>query len=64
MFQPPVACRREGALTFAAVCDIDLDAFTPDVVTALALDGYACIRGPDWEMLAGAMDLGEESRDG
>jgi len=62
MFQPPLACRRHGALTFAAVCDIDLDAFTPDVMTALALDGFACIRGPDWALLADAMSV-EDAQD-
>ena len=64
MFQPPLACRRDGILTFAAVCDIDLDAFTPDVVAALSADGYACVRGPDWNLLADAMDLTQATEDG
>lgn len=64
MFEPPLACRRDGMLTFAAVCDIDLDAFTPDVVAALSAHGYACVRGPDWNLLADAMDLTEATEDG
>lgn len=52
MFRPPLACRRAGPLAFAEVCDIDLEAFTPDVVEALSTEGFACIRGPDWATLA------------
>lgn len=64
MFQPPLACRGDGPLTFAAVCDIDLDAFTPDVVAALSADGYACIRGPDWALLATALAVSDGATHG
>lgn len=60
MFQPPMACRRDGALQFYAVCDIDLDTFTPEVIAALHQDGFACIRGPDWEVLANIVGQADE----
>ena len=63
MFEPPLASRRDG-LAFTAVCDIDLDAFTPDVIEALERDGFACIRGPDWQALAAAGDFAMEDGDG
>lgn len=64
MFQPPLACRRDGLLTFAAVCDIELDAFTADVVESLSTDGYACVRGPDWNLVAAAVALNDETENG
>ena len=63
MFEPPLASRRDG-LVFTAVCDIDLDAFTPEVIEALERDGFACIRGPDWQALAAAGDFAMEDGDG
>ena len=63
MFQPPLTSRGEG-LTFAAICDIDLDAFAPEVLEALERDGFACIRGPDWQALAAAGDFAMEDGDG
>ena len=54
---------RDG-LAFTAVCDIDLDAFTPEVIEALERDGFACIRGPDWQALAAAGDFAMEDGNG
>lgn len=62
MFQPPLACRRDGLLVFSAVCDIEVDDFTDDVVAALARDGFAVVRGPDWDLLAHAVDTAADTR--
>ena len=63
LFQPPLACRRTSSITLAAVCDLELDDFAPDVVAALARDGFASIRGPDLERVADAICL-EVAADG
>ncbi|MFZ5657003.1 MAG: hypothetical protein ACOY37_08115 [Pseudomonadota bacterium] len=64
MFHPPLASRRGGLLTFDSVCDIDLDALSPDVVAALAQDGFACLRGPDWDLIEAAMKPSATTADG
>ena len=53
MFQPPLSSRQGGTLSFAGVCEVEIGDFTPDVVAALTQDGFACIPGPDWDVIAG-----------
>lgn len=64
MFHPPLASQRGSPLTFDSVCDFDLDALSPDVVAALAQDGFACIRGPDWDLIEAAMTPPATTADG
>lgn len=51
LFQPPLACQRQGAVHLVGRCDLELDDFSPAVAAALADAGFAHVEGADWLIL-------------
>ena len=51
LFQPPLACQRQGPVHLVGRCDLELEDFSPAIATALAEAGFARVDGPDWHLL-------------
>lgn len=71
LFQPPIACQRQGPIHLIGRVDLELDDFSAEVASALAANGFAHVHGADWLLLqahlqADAMSSGQhtgQSRD-
>ena len=48
LFQPPLACRRQGDIRLVGRCDVELDDIDPAIAGALARDGYARLDDAGW----------------
>lgn len=55
LFQPPLACQRQGPVHLVGRCELDLDDFSAAVAAALAQDGFARVDGEDWQRLRGRL---------
>lgn len=51
LFQPPLACQRQGPVHLVGRCDLELEDFSPAVAAALAEAGFANVDGADWLVL-------------
>jgi hypothetical protein len=51
LFQPPVACGRDGPLRVLGRCDVEIEDFSPRVAAELAAAGFAHVEGADWALL-------------
>jgi hypothetical protein len=56
LFQPPLACQRQGPVRVIGRCEVDLERFSEAVATGLAQDGYASIAGADLAVLRAQLE--------
>ena len=63
VFQPPLACQRQGPIQLVGRCDPELDDFSPFVAAALAQDGFAQVHGEDWLLLQNALQRRSDAAD-